>query len=87
MPAKVLDQYLFREPSAPIEARAAALILLTPNADLARDPRWGRTQESDGEDPFFNGTIATALIRRRVPQPEIARVNTARLSTRLRGHA
>ena len=41
----------------------AALILLTPNADLARDPRWGRTQESYGEDPFFNGTIATALIR------------------------
>ena len=42
---------------------AAALILLTPNADLARDPRWGRTQESYGEDPFFNGTIATALIK------------------------
>jgi beta-glucosidase len=41
---------------------AAALVLLTPNADLARDPRWGRTQESYGEDPFFNGTIATALI-------------------------
>jgi beta-glucosidase len=42
---------------------AAALILLTPNADLARDPRWGRTQESYGEDPFFNGTIAAALIK------------------------
>jgi beta-glucosidase len=42
---------------------AAALILLTPNADLARDPRWGRTQESYGEDPFFSGTIATALIK------------------------
>ena len=41
----------------------AALILLTPNADLARDPRWGRTQESYGEDAFLNGTIATALIR------------------------
>jgi len=23
----------------------------------------GRTQESYGEDPFFNGTIATALIK------------------------
>jgi beta-glucosidase len=42
---------------------AAALILLTPNADLARDPRWGRTQESYGEDPFLAGTIATALIK------------------------
>jgi len=39
------------------------LVLLTPNADLARDPRWGRTQESYGEDPFFNGTMAAALIR------------------------
>ncbi len=41
----------------------SALILLTPNADLARDPRWGRTQEAYGEDPFFNGTIAVALIK------------------------
>jgi len=41
----------------------AALILLTPNADLARDPRWGRTQESYGEDPFFDGAIAVALIK------------------------
>jgi len=41
----------------------AFLVLLTPNADLARDPRWGRTQESYGEDPFFNGTMAAALIR------------------------
>jgi beta-glucosidase len=41
----------------------AFLVLLTPNADLARDPRWGRTQESYGEDPFFSGTMAAALIR------------------------
>ena len=32
------------------------LVLLTPNADLARDPRWGRDQETYGEDPFLNGT-------------------------------
>ncbi len=43
--------------------KKAFLVLLTPNADLARDPRWGRTQESYGEDPFFNGTMAAALIR------------------------
>src|ERR1019366_9416418 len=41
----------------------AFLVLLTPNADLARDPRWGRTQESYGEDPMLNGTLATALIQ------------------------
>ncbi len=41
----------------------AFLVLLTPNADLARDPRWGRTQESYGEDAFFDGTMAAALIK------------------------
>ena len=40
----------------------AFLVLLTPNADMARDPRWGRTQESYGEDPFLDGTLAAALI-------------------------
>ncbi len=41
----------------------AFLVLLTPNADLARDPRWGRTQETYGEDPLLNGTLAAALIQ------------------------
>ena len=40
-----------------------ALVLLTPNADLARDPRWGRDQESYGEDAFFNGAMAVPFIR------------------------
>src|ERR1019366_1053615 len=31
-----------------------ALVVRAPNADLGRDPRWGRTEESFGEDPFFN---------------------------------
>ena len=44
------------------ENAKAFLVLLTPNADLARDPRWGRTEECYGEDPFFNGTMAAALI-------------------------
>ena len=34
-----------------------------PTADLARDPRWGRTDESFGEDPFLTGTMATALTK------------------------
>ena len=41
----------------------AFLVLLTPNADLARDPRWGRAQETYGEDPFLNGSMAAALIK------------------------
>ena len=34
-----------------------------PQADLARDPRWGRSEEVYGEDPFFNGTMVTAFVR------------------------
>ncbi len=39
------------------------LVVRAPNADLGRDPRWGRTEESYGEDPFFNGTMAVAFIK------------------------
>src|SRR5664279_1111798 len=39
------------------------LIVRAPNADLGRDPRWGRTEECYGEDPFLNGTMAVALIQ------------------------
>jgi len=34
-----------------------------PQSDLARDPRWGRSEEVYGEDPFFNGTMATAFVK------------------------
>ncbi len=40
-----------------------ALVVWGPNADLARDPRWGRNNESYGEDPFFTGTMSVALIK------------------------
>jgi beta-glucosidase len=33
-----------------------------PQSDLDRDPRWGRSEEVYGEDPFFNGTMATAFV-------------------------
>ncbi len=39
------------------------LVIRAPNADLGRDPRWGRTEECYGEDPFFNGTMAVGLIK------------------------
>jgi len=39
------------------------LVVFAPNADLGRDPRWGRTEECYGEDPFFNGTMAVAFIK------------------------
>ena len=39
------------------------LIIRAPNADLARDPRWGRSEESYGEDPYLVGTMAVAFVR------------------------
>jgi beta-glucosidase len=38
-------------------------VVRAPNADLSRDPRWGRSEESYGEDPFLVGTMATAFTR------------------------
>ena len=35
---------------------------LTPVLDLAREPRWGRTEETYGEDPFLGACIGTAAI-------------------------
>ncbi len=39
------------------------LMLWGPQADLARDPRWGRNEEVYGEDPFFNGTMVVSFIK------------------------
>src|SRR5450830_787180 len=40
-----------------------SLMLWGPQSDLARDPRWGRTEEVYSEDPFLAGTMATAFIK------------------------
>jgi beta-glucosidase len=39
------------------------LVVRAPNADLGRDPRWGRTEECYGEDPYLNGVMAVAFVR------------------------
>lgn len=39
------------------------LIIRIPNVDLARDIRWGRTEESYGEDAYLTGTLAVAAIK------------------------
>ncbi|MDT0302570.1 beta-xylosidase/alpha-l-arabinosidase [Streptomonospora wellingtoniae] len=36
---------------------------LAPVLDVSRDPRWGRTEETIGEDPYLVGTVATAYVR------------------------
>jgi beta-D-xylosidase 4 len=50
------------------EARAfnnegrAGLVFFTPNINIFRDPRWGRGQETPGEDPFLTSEYVYALI-------------------------
>ena len=39
------------------------LVVRAPNADLSRDPRWGRSEESYGEDPFLVGTLAVSYVK------------------------
>lgn len=37
--------------------------VLGPNLDLARDPRWGRTEETYGEDPYLTSRMAVAIVK------------------------
>jgi beta-glucosidase len=39
------------------------LTLWSPNINIFRDPRWGRGQETWGEDPFLTGNLATAYVQ------------------------
>jgi beta-glucosidase len=39
------------------------LTLWSPNVNIFRDPRWGRGQETYGEDPFLTGSLAVQFIR------------------------
>ena len=34
-----------------------------PTVDMERDPRWGRTEEAYGEDPYLTGEMASAYIQ------------------------
>ncbi|MFF8862821.1 glycoside hydrolase family 3 N-terminal domain-containing protein [Streptomyces sp. NPDC015139] len=36
---------------------------LAPVLDVVRDPRWGRVEETIGEDPYLVGTLGTAYVR------------------------
>jgi beta-glucosidase len=36
---------------------------LTPVIDVCRDPRWGRTEETYGEDPYLNGMLSSAAVK------------------------
>ena len=44
-------------------ANYTGLTFWSPNINIFRDPRWGRGQETYGEDPFLTGRMAVAYIR------------------------
>ncbi|MBE7068386.1 MAG: glycoside hydrolase family 3 protein [Clostridiales bacterium] len=39
------------------------LTFWSPNINICRDPRWGRGQETFGEDPYLTATLATEFIK------------------------
>lgn len=52
-------RYYTNHPSS----RRGPLVLFAPNADLGRDPRWGRTEECFGEDPRLTAAMTVATAR------------------------
>ncbi len=40
-----------------------SLTFWSPNINIFRDPRWGRGQETYGEDPYLSGIIGTAFVK------------------------
>ncbi len=45
------------------EAYSDLLTFWSPTVNMARDPRWGRTPETYGEDPYLSGAMGTAFVR------------------------
>ena len=43
--------------------RYQGLTFWTPNVNIFRDPRWGRGQETYGEDPYLTGQMGMAVVR------------------------
>jgi len=59
---EVLVHDVFSAVAGEVRARGAQECL-APVLDLARDPRWGRTEETYGEDPYLVSRIGVAAIR------------------------
>ncbi|MFL5782249.1 MAG: glycoside hydrolase family 3 C-terminal domain-containing protein [Thermoleophilaceae bacterium] len=60
-----LDRSLFDDDHNDLGPKASdygSLFYFNPTINIDRDPRWGRTDEAFGEDPFLVGTMATAYV-------------------------
>lgn len=55
--------------------RYQGLTFWTPNVNIFRDPRWGRGQETYGEDPYLAGRMGSAVVRGlQGPDPDAMKV-------------
>src|SRR4029077_9208799 len=45
-----------------LRARYQGLTFWSPNITIFRDPRWGRGQETYGEDPYLTGRMGVAFV-------------------------
>ena len=45
------------------DMKMRSLSVWTPNVNIFRDPRWGRGQETYGEDPFLTSVMGDAVVR------------------------
>jgi beta-glucosidase len=57
-----LIEKIYNAVAAEMRARGGQQAL-TPILDVARDPRWGRIEETMGEDPFINARLGAAMVR------------------------
>ncbi|PIA36575.1 hypothetical protein AQUCO_03300044v1 [Aquilegia coerulea] len=60
---KRIGQAVSTEARAMYNLGVAGLTFWSPNINVVRDPRWGRTLETPGEDPFVVGTYAVNYVR------------------------
>ncbi len=57
-----LHERVFSTAAREMRARGAHYVL-SPVLDVARDPRWGRTEETYGEDPYLISRLGVAAVR------------------------
>ncbi len=57
-----LHERIFSAVAREMRARGAHYVL-SPVLDVARDPRWGRTEETYGEDPYLVSRLGVAAVR------------------------
>ena len=56
-------QYHHRMQNGGEDQKFHSLSVWTPNVNIFRDPRWGRGQETYGEDPYLTSVMGTAVVK------------------------